>query len=182
MDPEKISLVIPMYNAAGTIGACIQSILATGYDPLEIIVVDDCSTDDCRDIVNDVAERHPGLVRLLPLEVNGGPSRARNRGAEQADGNYLFFVDSDTEMLPDTLRTFVRHMAETGADALSGIYHESPLNGGPAPLYKALLNHFTCARHGIFDNEIFNAADAGIRREAFREVGGFNENLEWGMD
>ncbi len=182
MGKKKISVIIPMYNASATIAACVESVIATGYEPLEIIVADDCSTDESRGAVEEVAARHPSVVQLLPLEKNGGPSRARNRGAERADGDYLFFVDSDTEMPPETLDTFIKHMEETGADALSGIYHESPLNSGAAPLYKALLNHFTCARHGVFDNEIFNGAVAGIRKDVFHDVGMYNENLEWGMD
>ncbi|MEE8393283.1 MAG: glycosyltransferase family 2 protein [Rhodospirillales bacterium] len=179
---KKISAVIPMYNASPTIGACVESIIATGYEPLEIIVVDDCSTDDSREIVKALGQTHPDTVKLLPLEVNGGPAKARNRGAEKADGHYLFFADSDTEILPGALHAFARHMEETGADALSGIYHWEPLNRGAAPLYKAMLNYFTCARHGVFDNEIFNAADCGIVKEVFHEVGGFNEELGWGMD
>jgi len=182
VDWEKISVIVPMYNAAHTIEACVESIFDTGYTPLEVIIVDDYSTDGSRNIVEGLIGHHPGSLQLLSLEMNGGPSRARNRGAEKADGDYLFFVDSDTVMLADTLHIFVTHIKETSVGALSGIYHADPLNGGAAPLYKALLNHFTCSRHGVFKNEIFNAADAGIRREAFQEVGGFNESLEWGMD
>lgn len=182
MEKKKISVIIPMYNAGATIAACVESVITTGYKPLEIIVVDDCSTDESRDVIKDMTARHPSVVKLLPLEKNGGPSQARNRGAERADGEYLFFVDSDTAMLPETLDTFIKHMEETGADALSGIYNESPLNSGATPLYKALLNYFTCARHGMFDNEIFNGAAAGIRKEVYEKIGGYNDSLGWGMD
>ena len=182
MANKKISVIIPAYNANTTITECVKSIIDTGYEPLQIIVVDDCSTDNTRDVAQNLTIEFPDIVRLLVLEQNGGPSKARNRGAEQADGNYLFFVDSDTQITPDTLHTFIVHMEETGADALSGIYHWSPLNSGAAPLYKALLNYFTCARHGIFDNEIFNGAVAGIRKEVYEAVGGYNEELGWGMD
>ncbi len=177
MGPRKISVVIPAYNAGATIEDCVRSVIRTGHEPLQVIVVDDCSTDGTREIVRELSSEYPDVVRLLELEKNGGPSGARNRGAERADGDYLFFVDSDTEMTPDTLRNFTVHMEETGADALSGIYHPCPLNSGAAPLYKALLNYFTCARHGMFDNEIFNGAVAGIRKEVYEKVGGYNENL-----
>ena len=182
MAAHKISVVIPAYNASTTIERCVRSILETNYDPLTIIVVDDCSTDETRDVVQKLSDELPDVVHLLALEKNGGPSKARNRGAEQSECHYLFFVDSDTEMLPDTLNNFKLHIEETAADALSGIYHPSPLNSGAAPLYKALLNYFTCSRHGMFDNEIFNGAVAGIRKDVYQKIGGYNENLGWGMD
>jgi glycosyltransferase involved in cell wall biosynthesis len=182
MVAKKVSVVIPAYNSEVTIEECVKSIVRTGYAPLQVIVVDDCSTDNTRDIVQNLSNETPDVVHLLALKQNGGPSRARNRGAEQADGEYLFFVDSDTQMMPDTLSNFTLHINETGADALSGIYHPSPLNSGAAPLYKALLNYFTCARHGIFDYEIFNGAVAGIRKDVYEKVGGYNESLDWGLD
>lgn len=177
---EKISVIIPSYNSSGTIRACVLSVLETGYRPLEVIVVDDVSTDDSPAIVEDLCAQYPDMVRLERMEINGGPTRARNEGARRADGAYYFFTDSDTAMEPHTLENFARRMDE--ADAVVGLYHWRPLNEGAVAWYKALLNHQMFSRHGVIPYEVFNGAAAGIRAEVFDDSGGYNENLGWGMD
>jgi glycosyltransferase involved in cell wall biosynthesis len=143
-------------------------------------VVDDCSTDETPAIVQTIAERHPGAVRLIRAPVNAGPARARNLGSAAAKGEYYFFVDSDTEMLPDTLRNFLRRIPE--ADAVSGIYHPEPLSKGAVSRYKAYQLAYFFSRRGVFEHDVFIASSAGIRARVFHDVGGFNENLPWGMD
>src|SRR5256885_987970 len=95
-----ISVIIPAYNARQTIRRCVESSFAGFVKPLEVIVVDDCSTDDTAALVDKLAQRYPGVVRLIRAPVNAGPARARNIGAAAAKGEYYFFVDSDTAMLP----------------------------------------------------------------------------------
>ena len=175
-----ISVIIPSFNSANTIERCIRSVLATNDQPLEIIVVDDASTDHSPELVEKLAESHPETVTLQRQAVNGGPAKARNAGAASARGNYLFFLDSDTEMLPDALKNFRRRISE--ADAVVGIYDARPLNRGWVPLYKALLNNYFFSRKGVIDYEVFDSSRAGIRAEIFKSVGGFNETLGWGMD
>ena len=177
---EKISVIIPSFNSRETIEVCLRSVIATDYLPLEIIVVDDCSTDDSPEIVERLAGEHPDIVCLIRQPENGGPAKARNAGARQAQGRYYFFLDSDTEMRPDALEVFVRRIAD--ADAVVGIYDAVPLNSGPVPLYKALLNHYFFARQGVITYEVFDSARAGIRAEVFDAVGGFDANLSFGMD
>lgn len=177
---DKISVVIPSYNSRATIGACVQSVIDTGYRPLEVVVVDDASSDETPDIVEALSAEHPGIVRLERLERNGGPSRARNHGARAATGRYYFFLDSDTAMEPDALDNFVRRIAE--ADTVSGLYHWEPLNDGPGPRYKAMLNYHMFSRQGVFEYEVFNGAVGGMRAETFDASGGYDEDLAWGMD
>lgn len=177
---SSISVIIPAYNASRTIAACIVGALSGVVKPLEVIVVDDCSTDDTATIVETLVARHPDVVKLICAPVNAGPSRARNIGAASAKGSYYFFIDSDTEMLPDTLQNFLRRIPE--ADAVSGIYHPEPLNDGAVPRYKSYLLAYFFGRRGVFDHDVFIASSAGIRAEVFHAVGGFNESLPWGMD
>jgi glycosyltransferase involved in cell wall biosynthesis len=178
----KISVIIPCYNAERTLGRCIESVLATHYRPLEVIIVDDASTDKTAAIAASLAAANPDLVRLVSLAINRGPATARNAGAAVADGAYLFFLDSDTQMLPDALHKFATRIQESGADAVSGIYSAEPLNDAPCAIYKALLNNYFFVREGIFEYEVFNGAVGGLRREVFERLGGYNENLQWGMD
>lgn len=177
---ENISVIIPAYNARQTIAHCIESALSGSVRPLEVIVVDDCSIDDTAAIVEKLAVSHPGIVRLIRASINAGPARARNLGAASARGDYYFFIDSDTTMLPDTLQNFLRRIPD--ADAVSGIYHPEPLNDGAVPRYKACQLAYFFGQRGVFEHDVFVASSAGIRSRVFHDVGGFDERLPWGMD
>lgn len=177
---KKISVIIPSFNSAGTIRRCIMSVIGTRYPYLEIIVVDDVSIDESPQIVEKLCLEFPEIVKLIKQDVNGGPAKARNRGAEIAKGEYLFFLDSDTEMFPDTLQNFADCMEK--ADAVTGIYHYESLNKGFAQTYKALLNYYFFSRMGTIEYEVYDASRAGVKTKVFRSLGGFNENLGWGMD
>jgi glycosyltransferase involved in cell wall biosynthesis len=177
---DKISVIIPSYNSRATIEACVQSVLATGYRPLEILIVDDASTDGADKIAAHLASEHPDIVHLLRQPENGGPARARNAGARYAGGRFYFFLDSDTVMNPRTLDAFAWRI--TDADAVVGIYDPAPLNDGAVPAYKALVNNYFFSRNGVIPYEVFDSSRAGIRAEVFDAVGGFSEQLEWGMD
>jgi glycosyltransferase involved in cell wall biosynthesis len=148
--------------------------------PLEVIVVDDCSTDDTAARVEVLVVRYPGIVKLVRAPRNGGPARTRNLGAAVARGEYYFFIDSDTQMLPDTLKNFLERIRD--ADAVSGIYDPEPLNAGATPRYKAYLLHYLFRREGVFEHDVFIASSAGIRARVFHALGGFDENLAWSMD
>lgn len=177
---KMISVIIPSFNSRQTIERCLESVLRTGYRSLQIIVVDDCSTDDSPDLIRAMQEKNPAIIRLVFHETNRGPATARNTGAKSAQGDYLFFLDSDTEMLPDALHRF----AETieNADAVTGIYHFESLNSGFTPTYKALLNYYFFSRKGVIPYEVFDASRAGIRASVFHDLGGFSEALTFGMD
>ncbi|MBF0129046.1 MAG: glycosyltransferase family 2 protein [Alphaproteobacteria bacterium] len=179
-DDGMISVIIPSYNARAFIAECLTHILATGYRPMEIIVVDDASTDDSPTIVETFVRDHPDVVRLLRLPDNGGPARARNAGARAAKGRYLFFCDADTRLARNALDLFIRRIPE--ADAVCGHYDWRPTNSGPVAWYKALFNYQMWSNRGVFAHDVFNAAVAGIRAEAFHAAGGYDESLRWGMD
>lgn len=93
-DDSLISIVMPAYNASKTIEMAIESVLAQSYPEFEMIVVDDCSTDDTARIVRDCAERD-SRVKLLENVENSGTSISRRRGAEAAAGRWIAFLDSD---------------------------------------------------------------------------------------
>ena len=177
---NSVSVIIPAYNARQTIAPCVESALSGAVQPLEVVVVDDCSSDDTAAVVTGLAGRHPGRVRLVRLPSNSGPAKARNAGAAAARGEFFFFVDSDTEMLPDTLENFLRRIPE--ADAVNGIYDPEPLNEGATPRNKAYLLAYFFGRRGVFEHDVFHSFAAGIRAEVFRSVGGYDDSLPWGLD
>jgi teichuronic acid biosynthesis glycosyltransferase TuaG len=87
----RFSVVIPAYNASDTIAESITSALSQSYQPYEIIVVDDCSTDNTGALINEFGEQ----VKYVQLINNSGPSVARNKGMSIATGDYIAFLDHD---------------------------------------------------------------------------------------
>jgi glycosyltransferase involved in cell wall biosynthesis len=177
---DLISLIVPCYNCSDTIGKCVESIFEGNDSNVEVLLVDDASTDSTPEVLLELHKKHPDRLRTIMLKDNAGPANARNKGAEQAKGEFLFFVDSDTELLPDTLTVFRKHIGDV--DAVSGTYHPDPLNKGIAQEYKALFTHYMFSKDGIIEFEGFQTMCAGVRREPFEAVGGFNRNLRWGHD
>lgn len=100
-----LSYVIPLYNCGEYIAKCLDSVLAQGLeqDEYEVIVVNDGSTDNSGEIVAQYCEKHNN-IRLINKE-NGGVSSARNRGIDEACGEYVYFMDADDRLLPDGMKT-----------------------------------------------------------------------------
>jgi len=88
-----VSIIIPIYNAEDSLHNCIESILDQTYKDIEIIMINDGSTDHSKNICDHYAKLDQ-RIKVIHQE-NAGPSAARNRGIEQAVGNYIQFVDAD---------------------------------------------------------------------------------------
>lgn len=112
-EKELISVVIPSYNRRGTILASVQSVLDQTYDALEVIVVDDASTDGTPALFENFPDER---LIFLRYEENHGACYARNYGAERSRGKYLAFQDSDDIWHPDKLKKQLAHIKDTGAD------------------------------------------------------------------
>lgn len=104
-----VSIIVPVYNVSNYIERCIQSVINQTYSQIECIVVDDCSPDDSMDKCCRLIERYNGPIRFIILhhESNCGLSAARNSGIEKATGDYLFFLDSDDELLGECITLLV---------------------------------------------------------------------------
>ena len=121
-----VSVLIACWNAAGSIGRAIRSVVdADGVD-LECIVVDDGSTDGTRDMVAAIAATDARVI-LLPLETNGGVSSARNHGLERAEGTWLTLLDADDRFTPGGLAAL--HRAAVTTDALAVVGQQVWSNG-----------------------------------------------------
>ena len=96
----EVSVVIVNYNGKSYVETCINSILRSGYDKLEIIVVDNGSSDGSVDYFRRKCEGWRGKIEVISLSKNNGPAAARNRGARIALGRYLCFLDNDTVVHP----------------------------------------------------------------------------------
>ena len=99
----KISVIIPLYNKEKIVERSVNSVLSQSFKNFELIIVDDGSTDNSFEIVNNIKDDR---IRLMRQE-NGGPSKARNTGAKRACGEWIVFLDADDELLPCALKVFI---------------------------------------------------------------------------
>lgn len=111
---DTISVIVPVYNVAEYLPNCINSILAQTYSNLQIILVDDGSTDACPEICDNYAQQDSRIQ--VVHQVNGGLSCARNTGIALATGEYLSFVDSDDYLHPEFYQRLLDAIKSTGAD------------------------------------------------------------------
>ncbi len=167
-----VSVVVPAYNEAANIAATVRSLVANDYRPLEVIVVDDGSTDDTAAIVESL--RLPG-VRVI-RQVNAGKPAALNAGVAAARGNLLVLVDGDTVFAPDAVGRLVQPFADVSVGAVSG--NTKVANRG------GLLGRWQHLEYVIgfnLDRRMFDVtrcmptvpgAIGAFRRETLREVGG----------
>lgn len=117
MNEVKVSIIIPMYNAERFIVYTINSLLAQTLKDIEILIMDDCSTDQCASIVNETFGDNEHVV-YYKMEKNGGPAKARNKGIELAKGEYVTFLDSDDGIVIDALEKLYNAAKEFDADVV----------------------------------------------------------------
>lgn len=122
-----VSIIIPAYNSSKFIRDCLDSALAQSWDDIEIIVIDDGSTDPTAEIVSSYCRRDR-RVKLISVD-NGGQARARNIGLEHARGEWIIFLDSDDMLYPWSVSELMRVARESGVKLVKG--HSV---AGPAPL------------------------------------------------
>lgn len=105
----KISIIIPVYNVASYIEACLESAINQTYKNIEILIIDDCGHDNSMAIVEDFANRHQNKsIRIIHHSKNLGLSNARNTGIKESDGDYLYFLDSDDFIASNCIESFVQ--------------------------------------------------------------------------
>lgn len=111
----KVSLVITVYNRIDTLARCIESAIQQTLNGLEIVVVDDCSTDQSVELVEKYMRRHRNIT-LVRCPKNGGVGYAKNMGVKAAHGEYISFLDSDDYLDPDYLENLYSAIKKTGSD------------------------------------------------------------------
>lgn len=126
MQEPLVTIGIPLYNAKDYIAASLESVLNQTYQNIEVIVVNDCSTDGCQTIVEQMARSHERgcCIRLLHHEQNGGCAMARNTIIDNAKGKYLLFHDSDDLLTPDCVEHLIGIAVQKGDDMVIGSYTE----------------------------------------------------------
>ncbi len=165
----RISVVIPVYNGGAKLLECISALTALKYSTLEIVVVDDGSTEDIASVADQVG------ARVLRLSRNSGPAAARNWGARHTRGDIIFFVDADVVLAPDAIERVERVFQEQpSVAAVFGSYDAKPKAPGLVSQYRNLLHHFV-HQNGESEASTFWAGCGAIRREVFEAIGGFDQ-------
>ena len=116
----EISIVVPVFNAGDRFRPCMESLVNQTLDHsrYEIVLVDDGSSDGCEHICDEYAEKYPSFVRTFHQPPSGYASYPRNRGIDEALGEFIFFQDADDIMLPEACERMLTHAREWGSDVL----------------------------------------------------------------
>lgn len=188
--PTPVSVVIPVYNRSEYLSSAVASLLATGYPDLEIVIVDDGSTDGSLELAGTLARQHPE-VRLLrhPDGGNHGSGPTRNLGIREAAGDYVGFLDSDDTVMPhrfatsvplldadpslDGIHEWTSAQREAGGESRTGV---RSLMGLHCPDPEDLLELMLTGSGHWSTNAIL------VRKRVLMACGGFSEALRRGQD
>ena len=120
MEIPKISVIIPLYNAENYIGECLDSILIQTFQDFEVIVVDDCSTDNSVEIVQNYAEKFGGRLKISRTQKNSGsPGKPGNIGVNLSRGEYFFIIDDDDAIISTAFEELYLIAKEFDADVVA---------------------------------------------------------------
>ena len=168
---SEISVVIPAYNAGHNLDKCLDAIERLVVSPLEVIVVDDGSSDGS---IERAAMRG---IRILAAPRRQGPAAARNIGAKVAQGRILFFLDSDVCVHCDALERVTAALSDPGVDAVIGSYDDDPSSPDFLSQYKNLMHCFV-HQTSCSEASTFWSGCGAIRRDVFLELSGFDANYK----
>ena len=159
-----VSVIVPLYNASAYIVEALDSVLASSYRPLEIVVVDDGSKDDSLSVVQAYAKAHPE-VRVIH-QANAGVSAARNHAIREAKGEYILPVDADDKISP----TYIEHAVEALKEGVRVVGCRAEFFGARTGEWKLpAFSHALLARKNMIPiTSLFRKAD-------WQQVGGFCE-------
>lgn len=119
METSKISVIIPTYNRGSLIERSVKSVLEQDYHNLEVIIVDDCSTDNTKEVIGSLDD---GRIKYIQHTYNNGANAARNTGIKAAKGDYIAFQDSDDEWMPEKLSKQVKIFDDSDDKNLGIVY------------------------------------------------------------
>ena len=177
----RVSVVIPTYNRAQLVNRAIQSVLDQTYQNFELIVVDDCSTDNTEEGISAIGDER---VRYIRHDTNKGASASRNTGINASMGELIGFLDSDDEWLPEKLRSQVE-VIDSSSSSVGLVY------GGyevvDDEMKRTIQQVYPEKRGYIFEDVLkmngpTNPLTPLVRRECFEKVGLFDEEMRFGED
>lgn len=170
-----VSVIIPCYNARDTIIECVQSVLTQSYKDIEVLIVDDGSTDSSIAVLKNYLVENGNINRVnIIFQENKGPSAARNKGIEMAKGKYIAFLDADDLWNSNKLEIQLEILEEDKEARLIGcIYNDNPINETDK-IVEITFNDF-------LKKNFFPTPTVVARAEVFTEFK-FNEQQKYSED
>lgn len=135
-----VSIIMPSYNTAPYISSSIQSVINQTYNNWELIIVDDCSTDNTEDVLSEIKDER---IRFLKNEKNSGAAVSRNKALREAKGQWVAFLDSDDLWMPDKLEKQIRFMMDNGYSFSYTNYKEIDTDGNETGVMVTGPKHVT---------------------------------------
>ncbi len=169
------SVIIPSYNSAKTIVRALESVVSQTYQEFEIIIVDDGSVDNTKEVINKFLKNREISYKYIYQE-NNGPSGARNKAVKNSSGQYLAFLDADDEWHIDKLQILYKNIEESNAKFISSKYSINPF---------ATIEEINIKKYLFKDFLISNRTSTPctiVQRKLFDKVGGFDERLSYSED
>lgn len=171
-----VSVIVPVHNRPRELKRSVESVMAQSYTNYEVIIVDDCSTDDTPQVIEQLQEQD-ARIKGFRNEKNGGGAYARNQGVARSHGNLIAFLDSDDEWLPEKLEHQVRFMEGCNKETVLSTFFL--LKKGR----KFIKRNNQRIRTGRIREDLLkgkcNSLTSGmlIRKEHFKRVGGYSDEL-----
>jgi glycosyltransferase involved in cell wall biosynthesis len=166
-----ISVIIPVRNGNRTLRFCLESLTKSELPPSEVIVVDDCSREDCSDLVRSYG------FKFIRVDQPREADYARNRGAEMAKGDILVFTDCDMVIQPDALGRIRKRLSNSQYAAVSGVCTPENDQENLAAQYKNLWLYFSYASSPK-DFDFWISSIGAVRRDVFRSLNGFRTGFQ----
>jgi len=168
-----ISVITPTYNRADFVVEAVESVLAQTYPHFELLIVDDGSTDNTREVLEPYLK--DGRIRLFYQE-NQGQSVARNRGLDEATGDFVCFLDSDNAWLPDKFEKSLKAFDDNpGSDVVYGDFIVIDEQGREIGTNRMKRHSGRITPHLLHDNFV-SMNTTMTRRQCFVDMGGFDKN------
>ncbi|MFV2005271.1 MAG: glycosyltransferase family 2 protein [Gammaproteobacteria bacterium] len=166
-----VSIIIPNYQGGTTLETCLEAAFASRYQNFEVIVVDDCSSDNSVEVIKSLP------CKLVQMDKHCGAAQARNIGAAHSSGDILFFTDADCVLQQDTLSIVNSTVSLAGASTvIGGSYTRIPFDNSFYSLFQSVFVNYSETRHEQHPDYIATHAMA-IDAESFRKSGGFTEKF-----
>lgn len=181
---EKVSVIIPTYNREKFIVRAINSVLSQSHRNIELLVIDDGSTDKTFEIAKFFKQKYPNFLYFY--QKNKGPSAARNKGILEAKGDYIVFLDSDDYFFPDFIKKCLECLLTESYDlVIPKAYYRSVLDEGEYKLILKIRDEFP-KNHEELYVELFKhfvgCIKMLIKKQLFQKVGLFDESLATNED
>lgn len=181
MEKVKISIIIPTYNRSELLVRAVESVLSQAFEDFELIIVDDGSTDNTREMVQKLVKKD-SRIKYIYQENSGGAAKPKNVGIKSSQGDYIAILDSDDEWLPQKLEKQLDVFEKSDNPNLSFVTCNA-LVIGEKKIEKYNITKPKNPQREILMRDYLGSGSGMIyKREVFDAVGGFDESLKSGQD